>query len=462
MAVMKNLPLILLAESDPASLTILAKTLSNQEMSFSATYDGEETMRMIRESRPRVVICDLGLPKLSIFHLLAECSRDFPETKIIVVSEDSSPDTIVDCMRMGAVDYLSKPFELQRVVNTVLNILKLQELESAQRSIGSVETRSGISPAFNKYIGNSYMTVCLLKKAEIFAHRNFPVFIQGETGTGKRLLARLIHQESGNPRQYILINAHGISDSDFIKIVTDSSLAEETGTIYINDIDQLSIEVQIYLAQWLRDQKYSYPFNAVFPNKIHVQPPKYSIRWLFGASQKLEPLVHKKLFREDLYFLLTSNTIHIPPLRENLDDIPVLLDYFLALNAQRMQKTVPAYPKELLSLLKSYHFPGNVGELGAMTETAMAFHESRMLSTTRFSQIIDERRDKSAFNQINPLSFQEAITKIQPLPTLKQAKYILISEAIRRAEGNQSSAAKQLGITRQAINVQLKNMQESD
>ncbi len=459
MTLIKNLPLILLADPDPASLTILAKTLNRQDMSFSTADNGDETMTMIRESRPRIVICDMNLPGLPIKDLLRTCTRDYPETKIIVVSDDSNPETIVDCMQLGAVDYLSKPFELQRVVNTVLNILKLQELESAQRSLAGAGTRSEISPAFDKFIGNSYLTACLLKRAEIFAHRKFPVFINGETGTGKRLLARLIHAESGDSRSFVLINALGISDADFIKMVTDVSLAQETGTIYINDIDQLSMDVQIYLAQWLRDQKYSYPFNAVFPQKVNIQP-KYSIRWLFGAAQKLEPLMRQKLFREDLYFLLTSNTIHMPPLRDNTDDIPALLDYFLALSAHRMNKPIPTYPKELVSLLKSYHFPGNAGELGMMVETAMAFHENRMLSTSRFAQLIEERRENTLVSSRDPATYQEMIQKIQQLPSLKQAKRLLIREALRRSDGNQSAAAKQLGITRQAINIQLKNMDD--
>ncbi|MBR6436643.1 MAG: sigma-54-dependent Fis family transcriptional regulator, partial [Thermoguttaceae bacterium] len=367
---------------------------------------------------------------------------------VIVTSQSSDPVKIVESVKLGAFDYLTKPLEPARLVNSISMAIRQLKSQVPPRSIDSIPTdRTQLSDEFAPFVGESVLTLSNLKKASVYAKRSFPIFLQGETGTGKRLLSRLIHNASGKTGDYISISLEGLDEDAFYREFHGALNRCQSGTLYIADISQTTLRQQRLILKWFQDLKIQFPVSL---NIADLQIN--DVRLICGSVSPLEELLQNGLFDLNFYYALTTNSIRLSPLRENQDDIPVLLDYFLEISAKKQGKRVPSYPKELITLLKSYSFPGNTLELATLAENAMSYYEKGMLSQASFQEIIDSRRVKTTQMLPEYMNLSEALKKCEPLPSFKEARALYIQEVLRRTENNQSAAAKILGITRQAVN----------
>ncbi len=221
------------------------------------------------------------------------------------------------------------------------------------------------------------------------------------------------------------------------------------GTLLLDEIGDLNESSQLKLLRLLEEKMY-YPLGADVPEKSNT-------RIIATTNQDLKKWISEGKFRKDLYYRLCTHHIHVPPLRERPEDIPVLLDYFLGDAAQSLTKKKPTPPRELLTLLSNYHFPGNVREFQAMVFDAVAQHESGVLSLESFKGFIKEERSYAQANIVSTV--QDIGAKISfsgHFPTLKEVENYFISEALKRANGNQGIAASLLGLTRQALNNRIK------
>jgi transcriptional regulator with PAS, ATPase and Fis domain len=291
-----------------------------------------------------------------------------------------------------------------------------------------------------------------------------PVLVTGETGTGKELIAKAIHTLSRPDGEYVAVNVAGLDDNVFSDSLFGHKRGAYTGaerpregliataaggTLFLDEIGDLGESAQVKLLRLLQDGKY-YPLGS-------DQPRSSSARVIVATNCDITQLARQGKFRKDLFYRLRGHHIHIPPLRERKDDLPLLVNYFLEKSAQALQKPTPTPPVALYSLLKNYSFPGNVRELEAMIHDAVTRHQSGMLSLKSFKEAMDFEQvsDDEYGSEIE--SAAEALSELFPdrLPTLKEAENCLIEEAMRRADGNQGIAAGILGLTRQALNKRL-------
>ncbi|OGR05715.1 MAG: hypothetical protein A2511_16845 [Deltaproteobacteria bacterium RIFOXYD12_FULL_50_9] len=316
---------------------------------------------------------------------------------------------------------------------------------------------------FDKIITKSSKMLEIFQYIESIAKTGKPVLITGETGVGKELIVEAIHGASGLTGRFLMVNAAGLDDNMFSDTLfghykgaytgADSEkkgLLEraEGGTLVLDEIGDLSLTSQVKLLRLVQYGEYM-PLGS---NSSRIA----NVRILAVTNKDLWKLQRSGAFREDLNFRLRSHHINVPPLRERLEDIPLLFDFFLDKAAQALHKPLPSVPKELIALLKTFPFPGNVREFQDMVFDAVSRQSDDKLSIEVFrSYFRRPQRDKfSEHDALNPDQGNKVVFSLE-LPTIKEVTSLLIVEALKRANNNQTTAAKLLGISQQALNKRL-------
>ena len=283
------------------------------------------------------------------------------------------------------------------------------------------------------------------------------MLITGETGTGKELVARAIHDASGCSGVFMPVNIAGFDDVMFSDTLFGHRKGSFTGaeqdrpglvemaaggTLFLDEIGDLSVQSQVKLLRLLDEEEY-FPLGWDVPRKSHA-------RIVVATNRQLEAEVGAGRFRKDLFYRLKTHWIHLPPLRERKGDLPLLIDHFLRQAAEELQKPRPSVPDEILPLLGTYDFPGNVRELRSLLFDALSRHRGGILSLGPIRRAIGPAQP---LPQAGPSGLEIAYP--ERLPTLKQSARLLVAEAMKRAGGNQSVAARLLGISQQALSKRL-------
>jgi DNA-binding NtrC family response regulator len=292
-----------------------------------------------------------------------------------------------------------------------------------------------------------------------------PVLITGETGVGKELVAKAIHQLSQRNGAFVPVNVAGLDDNVFADTLFGhrkgaftgaeqprSGLVEEAsgGTLFLDEIGDLSPASQVKLLRLLQDGEY-FPLGSDVGKRSDA-------RVVVATNQDIQALQESGKFRKDLYYRICAHSIHIPPLRDRREDLLILVDHFLEKASKTLCKKKPTPPNELFTLLSTYSFPGNVRELQSMILDAVSGHKSGKLSMDFFKSYIRPKQHSLDVDSRQLLPGENVLVSFsERLPTLKQVEQFLISEAMKRASGNQSIAAQMLGVTRQALNKRLKH-----
>jgi DNA-binding NtrC family response regulator len=452
---------ILLVDDEAQALTSFEMALRSASLShFIACSDSREVMGILARQEIEIMLLDLWMPHLSGEELLRRIAVDHPGLPVIVVTGADDVDTAVKCMREGAFDYIVKPVETSRLVGSVKRGIELRELHRENELLKArvLSDRLSRPEAFAGIVTVSPTMHAIFRYVEAVAASPRPLLITGETGVGKELVARAVHVLSGRKGGFVPVNVAGLDDHVFADTLfghkkgaftnaleARAGLLEQAGggTLFLDEIGDLSAVSQVKLLRLLQDGEYL-PLGSDIARRSDA-------RAVVATNQDLESARNAGRFRKDLYYRLCGHRVHIPPLRERREDLPVLLDHFLGEAARSLGKRRPTPPEELHKLLAAYHFPGNVRELESMVFNAVSLHSTGKLSMDAFKTVIFERQPDlagEAEGQDPPgrLLFPER------LPTLKQAEDALVEEALRRAGGNQSIAASMLGITRQAMN----------
>ncbi|MHC1696838.1 MAG: sigma-54-dependent transcriptional regulator [Geobacteraceae bacterium] len=429
--------------------------------------DSREVLPLLEKQPVSVIVLDLHMPKFSGVELLARLVNEYPHIPVILVTANDEVATIVECMRMGAFDYIIKPVEATRLVASVRKAMDhsnlSHEVASLKQRLLSDELQN---PAVFAQIatGNKRMRA-LFQYVEVIAPTLQPTLITGETGTGKELFARAIHDLSGCKGEFIPLNVAGLDDNMFSDTLFGHRKGAFTGaeqnregmvacakggTLFLDEIGDLDNSSQVKLLRLLQEKEY-YPVGSDLLRKSDA-------RIVMATNRNLPKLIAEGKFRNDLYYRLCAHQLQIPPLRERLEDIPLLLNHLLSKAAAAMNKKIPAYPPQLVVLLSIYSFPGNVRELEGMVFDALVRHVSGILSMESFRLATGDVRANAEVEDAPPLEGNNPLHALfGHFPTIGEVEDYLINEALKLAKNNQGIAANLLGMNRQTLNKRLKN-----
>jgi DNA-binding NtrC family response regulator len=470
---MKNTPpLVLLIDDEQDILFSSAIILRNAVANRVITLDeSSQVLPLLAHEEVAVIVLDLSMPGLSGQELLPLIMDDYPQVQVLIMTASNDIETAVECMKAGAVDYLLKPVDKNRLVTSVTRALEVYRLRNEVNSLKQHLLSGELKhvAAFAPIITRSKKMYCLFRYLESVAGSEQPLLISGETGVGKELFARAIHTLTNRSGGFVPVNIAGLDDLMFSDTLfghrkgayTGADQSREGliaraagGTLFLDEIGDLNAASQVKLLRLLQENEY-YPLGSDVSKQCNA-------RIIVATNRDLPEMIAAGTFRKDLYYRLCVHSCHIPPLRERLEDIPLLLDRCLETAAQAMHKKIPAYPNELVAYLTTYSFPGNVRELQAMLYDAVAQNDSQLLSLSAFTHKIEQpgpASDSPAGGPATEGGAAEMQVFFDRFPTMKEAEEFLISRALAIAHGNQGRAAALLGISRQALNNRLTRKQ---
>ena len=435
--------------------------------------DSREVINILRNKEISLVLLDLTMPHLSGQELLPMITEEFPEIPIIVLSGLNQIDTAVRCMQLGAFDYFVKTVEKDRLITSIQRAYSMQEMRKENLSLKArfLEGNLEYPEAFARINTCSKKMRAVLQYCEAVAQSSEPILITGESGVGKELIARAISRISCPAGPWVAVNVAGLEDTVFSDTLFGHTkgaftgaererrgLIEEAGggTLFLDEIGDLNQTSQIKLLRLLQEGEY-FPLGADSPRKLKA-------KLIFATNNELACKTATGEFRKDLYYRLSAHHVRIPALRERTEDMPLLIAQFLKDAAVAFGKKTPTAPKELVSLLSLYSFPGNVRELRAMIFNAVSLHKSHVLSMESFKEKIGcsakDEASVSSTAETFPESHEAVIQFAFPdrLPNLVEISNLVVNVAMQRAGGNQTLAATMLGISRQALAKRLKKL----
>jgi DNA-binding NtrC family response regulator len=457
---------ILLADDEPAWLMSLSVSLERRAgiTNVICCQDSRQVMGLMERNQIGLLVLDLVMPHLGGEELLELVRERHPETMVIVISGMNQVDTAVRCVKMGAFDYFGKTDEEDRLISGIMRAVSMIELSRENKKMSERILHGGLKhpEAFSSIITVDRAMQAIFTYIEAVAQSPQPLLINGESGVGKEQISQAVHMISGCPGPLVAVNVAGLDDLMFSDTLfghlrgaftgadhARRGMVEEAtdGTLFLDEIGDLSIQSQVKLLRLLQEGEY-FPLGSDRPKRIKA-------RIIVATHQDLAAKQAAGTFRRDLYYRLCTHHIRIPPLRERKEDIPPLLDFFLAEAAEALGKKKPTPPRELAQLLATYSFPGNVRELKAMIYDAVSIHRDRILSMESFRNAIGKPEGQGVA-PIDSAPRQDLFAGVERLPTFYEAADLLVAEAMSRANGNQSIAARLLGITQSALCKRLK------
>lgn len=455
---------VLLVDDEESFLRIARLTLASAGLNNIETLsDSRMVMARLSQQHYSLIALDITMPYVQGPDLLEEIASNYPEIPVIMITGDNDIDSAVRCMRLGAFDYMVKPLDPERLVSRFKRALEhkatISETAALKRGLLSGKIRN--PDAFDHIITRDPTMHNLFVYLEAIAGTELPILITGETGTGKELMAQAVHRLRGQGSSFVAVNVAGLDDSIFADTLFGhvagaftgatgkrKGLVEEAegGTLFLDEIGDLNNESQVKLLRLIQENEY-YPVGS--------DTPKRSKARLVVASNR--DLASSNRFRRDLYYRLQAHEIRLPALRDRPEDIPLLARAFIAEAIEKMGKRPLHVPPEIDSLLSGYHFPGNIRELRGLMYDLVGSHLGGSLSLRPLKERLYGPQQAPAPEPIGDSTLHsEPLTFGARLPSFDEAQLLLISEALKRTNGNKTAAALMLGITRQTLINRLK------
>jgi DNA-binding NtrC family response regulator len=464
---------VMMVDDEAQAITSFEMALRSANMNnFIRCHDSRDVMPLLSSQDIEVMLLDLRMPHISGEELLPMITTDYPEIPVVVITGSNDVDTAVKCMQHGAFDYILKPVEKSRLIGGVKRAVELRELQRENQLLKAHVLSDELQKpeAFSEIITVSTSMRSIFQYIEAIANSPRPVSITGETGVGKELVAKAVHTLSNREGDFVPVNVAGLDDHVFADTLfghkkgafTDarearSGLIERAagGTLFLDEIGDLSTTSQVKLLRLLQEGEF-FPLGSDVAKRSDA-------RIVVATNQDLDALQSSGQFRKDLYYRLCDHQIRIPPLRRRREDLGVLVEHFLEKASKTLGKKKPTPPLELITLLSTYHFPGNIRELESMIFDAVSSHTSAKLSMDLFKTHISKKNQISTADPTDSGPQKGILIRFShQLPTLKQIEQLLIDEAMKRSNGNQSIAALSLGISRQALNKRLKKASQKE
>ncbi len=444
---MNNLKVLILDDERQFSEE-LAEFFQNTGFEAFIANTGTEGLATLKKEAIDLLILDVRLPGVNGLDILKEVKSSYPGLEVIIVSAHGDMDTVIRAIRLGALDYLRKPF---RTMDIQIAIERTEKFLHLQQRIKQIEERNSlISKNLEEKIDRHLIGVSpkilavldMAMKAARFPDTN--VLITGESGTGKENIARIIHFASTRKDNLLCtVNSSSITDSligseffghkkgSFTGADTDKKGFFEVcdhGTLFLDEIADMPLTLQAKVLRAIEEKKITRVGDT---RQISTD-----FRIISATNHELDTLVEEKKFRLDLLHRLNTLHIHIPPLRERTEDIEPLLNYFTEDFSRKINKTTPRIDKEVIQMLKNYEFPGNVRELKNLTERAVILSHGTSLTCQDFPVKNKEKASKRIESQRS---------------TLSETEIEMIRQSLQSCDFNQSAAAELLGISRDTL-----------
>jgi two-component system, NtrC family, response regulator len=448
---------ILVVDDEKEYLCLLKSILEDEGYKNVLTIDNpHKVLRILQENKVDLILLDMYMPDLNGLDVLENISRQNPQIPVIMVTAVDELEIALKAIKLGAYEFIVKPIDTDRLLLTMARALEKRilnlELDSLRKPLIKP---CGRKRYFEDIITNSPLMHRVFELVEIYAPTNETVLITGETGTGKDLIAKKIHELSPKKdKPYVVVNLASITPNLFESELfghekgsftgaTDEKIgyfeAANGGTIFLDEIGELPKELQ---GKLLRTIQYSEIYRIGSP-----KPIKLDIRIITATNKDLIEAVNKKEFRADLYYRLNRGFIHLPPLRTRGDDIIILADYFLEAGQRIYKKSIPGFSKEALSSLKKFEFSGNIRELENIILHSVAQNKNGEL-------INDIELPSDSFHKSND-GFDN-----NGLLTIEEAAQNHVMRIIQYTNGNVQKAAIILGVSERTLQRRIKKLKE--
>jgi two-component system, NtrC family, response regulator AtoC len=448
---------ILVADDEESVRKLLAAVLRREGYEVETAVDGEDALAKFKAIRPILVIMDIRMPNMDGLCAFKAIRKINWEVIVILMTAYAAVDTAVEAMKIGAYDYLIKPFNIDEVK---LLVRRAMQVHTLTEEVKVLHRELHDNYRLDKILTNSSKMKDLYKIIGKVANTNTTTLIVGESGTGKELIANTIHYNSNRRHgPFIKINCgalpEGLLESELFghekgaftgAIMRKPGRFElaNTGTIFLDEIGEISPSLQVKLLRVLQERE--------FERVGGTETIKTDIRVIAATNRNLEEMVAKGTFREDLYYRLHVMLIKIPPLRERKEDIRLLADYFLHKFALESNKEMTAFDMETLVVMEDYHWPGNVRELANVVERAVIMSTGSIVFPEDLSSHLT-RKEMPAF------SFDVDCVGQSLKEIVKRIERKVIKQALLKNSGNKMKTAKELGMSRRAL---LYKVQEYD
>jgi two-component system NtrC family response regulator len=444
---------ILIAEDEKTQRDLLEGFLKKEDFSVEATSNGREALHRLAGGFFDIVVLDYKMPELDGLQTLQEIRKLYPDLPVIMMTAYGTIETAVASMKEGALDYLTKPIDLEELLIKFRKIMERSHLIQENKELKArLQARFTIQ---NIVSGSPKMEEVMGLVARV-APSQATVLIRGESGTGKELIANAIHYASPrSAKPWVKVSCAAIPET-----LLESELfghekgaftganqrrigrfeEADGGSIFLDEIGDLSPSTQVKLLRILQDKE----FQRLGSN-LNV---KTDVRVITATHRNLEEAIKKGLFREDLYYRLNVISITLPPLRERREDIPLLINYFLEKYSKENQKLISDISKEARALLLRYPYPGNVRELENLIERAVVLCREEIITTQDLPFHLKEEKSEKLW---------ESSKKEKTLPeSLEEIERDTILKALHQHQGVQTKAAESLGISERVLRYKMK------
>jgi two-component system response regulator PilR (NtrC family) len=441
---------ILVVDDEPSMREMLGIMLRREGFGVESADSRARAGTILAQGAVDMVITDVKLPDGDGIEILRHVKTAFPETVVIVMTAFGNTETAVAALKLGAHDYLIKPFDVEELKIVVRNALEKQQLQE-ENLLLKAEFR--VQHGLDRIIGVSPRMVKLFDLVRSVAGTASTVLVQGESGTGKELVAKGVHALS--PRRdapFVSVNCAALPENlleselfgHMKGAFTDAHQTKKglfetahRGTLMLDEVGEMPLSMQVKLLRALQERR----VRRVGAN----EEVEVDVRVIAATNRSLEDLVRDRRFREDLYYRLNVIPILVPPLRERTEDIPLLAKHFLDLFGREMGKAVSRISDEAMRLLVGYAWPGNVRELENVLERAVALETTSAIMPERLPDTLLAPRGIRA--ETAP-EFQEGFSLDRHLESIEAD---LLRRALSQAEGNRGTAARLLGVTPRSL-----------
>jgi two-component system response regulator PilR (NtrC family) len=447
---------ILVVDDEINMLNLLKKILSKEGYEVTTCPTAEEALEQLGRKVYDLIVADLVLPGMNGIELLKAVKKDMPNMPFILITAFASIESAVEAMKMGAFDYLAKPFQTEEIKITIRKAIEQQELSSELQRLRT-EVRGQYR--FQNIIGRSKKMLSLYNLITKVADSMSTILLQGESGTGKELFAKAIHYNSSRvdkpfvavecsvlPETLLESELFGHTKGAFTGAIrAKKGLFEQAhgGTIFLDEIGEISLAMQSKLLRVLQERE----IRPVGSNEVI----KVDVRVIAATNTELKEAVKAKTFREDLFYRIAVIPISIPPLRERKEDIPLLVEHFISKYCRINNKNIKSISLKALSLLTDYNWPGNVRELENVIERAILISERDEIGIDCLPSEIQMPKT-ALINSQSGGSFEEKLTKAK-----EEIELQFIKLALKKHNGNKSLAAKELGMSRGSLYNKIKH-----